>query len=76
METLLAHGPNLISPRDAKGLIGFPSYHAVLALLVVWYARDMKGLRWVVAVLDALVLVATSHSGRPSCRGCAGRRHC
>ena len=29
---LLAHGPGYISPIDIKGLIGFPSYHAVLAL--------------------------------------------
>ncbi len=36
---LLKDGPGLISPRDTKGLIGFPSYHAVLALLVAWHAR-------------------------------------
>jgi hypothetical protein len=60
---LLHDGPGLISPRDAKGLIGFPSYHAVLALLVCWYLRDVKFLRWPVLGLNLAVLLATPVQG-------------
>jgi hypothetical protein len=60
---LLAHGPGRISPTDAKGLIGFPSYHAVLALLVAWYARNLKVIRWIAVGLNAVVIVATPIQG-------------
>ncbi|HEY4943790.1 MAG TPA: phosphatase PAP2 family protein [Rhizomicrobium sp.] len=60
---LLAHGPGRISPSAAQGLIGFPSYHAVLALLVVWYARELSVIRWLALALNAIVLVATPIQG-------------
>jgi hypothetical protein len=60
---LLAHGPGRISPTAAKGLIGFPSYHAVLAILVAWYARELSYLRWVALAVNTVVLVATPIQG-------------
>ena len=60
---LLKNGPGLISPGDAKGLIGFPSYHAVLALLVMWHARGLKFVRWPALVLNIAVLLATPIQG-------------
>ena len=60
---LLKDGPGLISPRDAKGLIGFPSYHATMALLAIWYLRDVKILRWPVLMLNLAVLLATPVQG-------------
>lgn len=60
---LLADGPGRISPEAAKGLIGFPSYHAVLALLVVWYARPVPVVCWLALAIDAVVLVATPIQG-------------
>ena len=60
---LLREGPGLISPHDTKGLIGFPSYHAVLALLVMWYARNLPRLFWPLAAINVLVLVATPIQG-------------
>ncbi len=60
---LLAHGPGRISPTAAKGLIGFPSYHAVLALLVVWYARPLAVIRWIALAINGLVLIATPIQG-------------
>ncbi|HEX4270522.1 MAG TPA: phosphatase PAP2 family protein [Rhizomicrobium sp.] len=60
---LLREGPGLISPRDTKGLIGFPSYHAVLALLVAWHARKIAFLRWPAFLLNAAVLLATPIQG-------------
>ena len=60
---LLREGPGLISPHNAKGLIGFPSYHAVLALLILWYLRDVKLLRWPVLALNLAVVLATPVQG-------------
>jgi membrane-associated phospholipid phosphatase len=60
---LLAHGPGRISPTDAKGLIGFPSYHATLALLVTWYARDLKLIRWLALGINVVVIAATPVQG-------------
>jgi membrane-associated phospholipid phosphatase len=60
---LLAHGPGHISPTSAKGLIGFPSFHAVMALFVVWYARELRYVRWFVLALNTAVLVATPIQG-------------
>ena len=60
---LLAHGPGHISPAAAKGLIGFPSYHAVLAMLVVWYARTIPTARWIALGVNAVVLIATPIQG-------------
>jgi hypothetical protein len=60
---LLREGPGLISPHDARGLIGFPSYHAALALLVIWYAWRHVLLRWPALVLNLAVLAATPVQG-------------
>jgi len=60
---LLRDGPGLISPHDARGLIGFPSYHAVLALLVAWYAWPLRFLRWPAVALNIAVLAATPVQG-------------
>jgi membrane-associated phospholipid phosphatase len=53
----------LTSPRNAKGLIGFPSYLATMALLAIWYFRDVRILRWAVLVLNVAVLLATPVQG-------------
>lgn len=60
---LLAHGPGRISPTDAKGLVGFPSFHGALAMIVAWYARDIRYLRWPALALNTLVLIATPIQG-------------
>lgn len=60
---LLANGPGFISPTELKGLIGFPSFHSVLALLVTWYARNLDYIRWPVAALNLLVLISTPIQG-------------
>ena len=60
---LLHDGAGFISPREAKGLIGFPSYHAVLALLVAWHLRDVKFLRWPALALNLAVIAATPIQG-------------
>ena len=36
---LLQQGPRQISPEVITGVVGFPSYHMVMACIVVWYCR-------------------------------------
>jgi hypothetical protein len=60
---ILNNGPGLIAPDNIKGMIGFPSYHAALALLLIWYFRDVRWLRWSVLVLNLIVIVATPIEG-------------
>lgn len=60
---LLRNGPGHIVPADIKGLVGFPSYHAVLALLVTWYVRDLKRIGWAAVALNLGVLIATPIQG-------------
>lgn len=60
---MLAHGPGYISPHASKGLIGFPSFHAVLALFVVWYSRELPVTRWFTLALNTVVLIATPIQG-------------
>jgi len=61
--SLLANGPGHISPTSAKGLIGFPSFHAAMAMMVVWYARELSTVRWFALALNVVVLVATPIQG-------------
>lgn len=60
---MLRNGPGFIAPDNAKGLIGFPSYHAVLALLLIWYFRPLAWVRWGVLPLNGIVIVATPIEG-------------
>jgi len=60
---LLHNGPGFITPADTRGLIAFPSYHAVLSLLLVWYARGIAWLRWPSLILNLLVLVSAPIQG-------------
>ncbi|MGZ5921948.1 MAG: phosphatase PAP2 family protein, partial [Rhizomicrobium sp.] len=60
---MLHDGPGLIAPDEIKGMIGFPSYHAVLALLLVWYFRYVRWLRWPVLALNVIVIAATPIEG-------------
>ena len=60
---LLREGPGRISPGQVKGLIGFPSYHAAMALLVVRYAWPIRGLFWLFLALNVVVLLATPVHG-------------
>jgi hypothetical protein len=60
---MLEHGPGFISPAELRGLVGFPSFHTVQALVLMWYARDLRGVRWAAFLLNALVLVAIPVQG-------------
>jgi len=60
---MLKNGPGFISPKELRGIVGFPSYHTLEALVLVWYARRLPYLRWWVAALNAVVLLAVPVQG-------------
>ncbi len=61
---LLRDGPGYIRPDVLHGsLIGFPSYHAVLALLVIWHGRGISYLRWPLVALNLAVILSTPIQG-------------
>jgi hypothetical protein len=62
---LLQNGPGFISLNDPLhgSLIGFPSYHCALALIIAWYARSFPRLFWPVLALNAMILVSTPVQG-------------
>lgn len=60
---LLNNGPGFISPREIRGIVGFPSYHTLQALTLAWYARQLPVWRWCALGLNAIVLVAVPIQG-------------
>lgn len=60
---MLEHGPGLITPTEIRGLVGFPSYHTLQALVLFWYARQEPWLRWPSLALNLVVLAAIPVQG-------------
>lgn len=60
---MLQNGPGHISPADLRGIVGFPSYHTLQAVLLAWYARRTAFLRWPFLALNAVILVAVPIHG-------------
>jgi hypothetical protein len=60
---MLRNGPGHISPADLRGIIGFPSYHTLQAVVLAWYARRLAFVRWAFIALDAVVLLAVPIHG-------------
>jgi len=63
LRLLLKNGPGPISPRDLRGIIGFPSYHTVQAIVLAWYARKLPHVNWIFLGLNILVIAATPVHG-------------
>jgi hypothetical protein len=60
---LLANGPGRISPYKVKGLVAFPSFHTALAVIVTYYAWNIKFLRWLFLVINSLVVISIPVQG-------------
>ena len=60
---MLRDGPGFISPSELRGLVGFPSFHTVQALVLIWYARNLPVVRWLALALNVVVLVAIPVQG-------------
>ena len=56
MLLMAKQGPGLISPKEIKGLVAFPSYHIVLAITAVYASRTVKWAFPIYLVLNALIL--------------------
>ena len=56
---IAVNGPGIITPNEIRGLIAFPSYHAVLAFIAMYAGRNLPYLRWVFFILNLLILPAT-----------------
>jgi hypothetical protein len=54
---------HIVRLNDLEGLIIFPSFHAVAALLFTWALWPVPRLRWPIGLLDFLMLVATPVDG-------------
>lgn len=63
LNRLLRGDPGYITPSELRGLIAFPSYHGMLALIVIWYGRNLRWAFWPLLVLNSLVLLATPIQG-------------
>lgn len=59
LNALIANGPEMLIPNEVRGLIAFPSYHAVLAFAAIWSARKIKYLFPVFLVLNIMMMPAT-----------------
>ncbi|MBV9992054.1 MAG: phosphatase PAP2 family protein [Alphaproteobacteria bacterium] len=60
---MLKDGPGFISPTELRGIVGFPSYHTLQALVLAWYARSIPWLRWPAFALNAVVLASIPIQG-------------
>ena len=59
LNVLIADGPKALVPNEVRGLIAFPSYHAVLAFVAIWSSRKIKFLFPIFLVLNILMMPAT-----------------
>jgi membrane-associated phospholipid phosphatase len=48
---------------ELRGVVGFPSFHTVQALVLIWYARKLPFLRWIALTLNIAVVIATPIHG-------------
>jgi len=53
---LAKNGPEIITASELRGLIAFPSYHAVLAFTAMYAARNVKYVAPVFLILNLLIL--------------------
>jgi hypothetical protein len=60
---LLHDGPGYITPSDLRGLIAFPSYHGVLALITAFYAWHVRWLRWPALAINLAVVISSPIQG-------------
>jgi len=54
--SLAVTGPEVISPREIRGLIAFPSYHAVLAFTAMYAARTVRYIGPTFFILNLLII--------------------
>jgi hypothetical protein len=58
-ERLRAGGAAALGPFDVQGVVTFPSFHCVMALVVAWGLWPLRWLRWFGVASAAVTIVAT-----------------
>lgn len=58
LNRLAMEGPSFLSPKDALGLIAFPSFHTVMACMAVWFMIQAKTVFPLFLVINILMLPA------------------
>ena len=53
----------LIDFSKSEGLVTFPSFHTVLAIITTYALRDLRILFWIILALNSLVIVSTVPEG-------------
>jgi len=59
LKRIAIEGPGLITPKEIRGLIAFPSYHASLAFIAIVAARNIKFLFPIFLAINIIILPAT-----------------
>lgn len=60
---LVETGPKVVGPEAVMGVVAFPSYHMIMALLVAWYARRTIIFLPVLVASIGMVPATLSHGG-------------
>jgi membrane-associated phospholipid phosphatase len=60
---LVQFGPAVIDPAHVTGVVAFPSYHMIMALLAFWYARRTPLAPLFVLTGLGMVPATLSHGG-------------
>ncbi|MFM7444369.1 MAG: phosphatase PAP2 family protein, partial [Tabrizicola sp.] len=63
LKGLVEVGPRQISPEVITGVVAFPSYHMIMALMVVWFVRGTFAFLPLAAVNVAMVPATLTHGG-------------
>lgn len=63
LEALRTGTTHIVRLDDLTGLITFPSFHAISALLFVWAAWPVRHLRWWICLLNLALIAATPVDG-------------
>ncbi len=63
LKNLVEVGPRQISPEVITGVVAFPSYHMIMALMVVWFSRGTFAFLPLTAVNTAMVPATLTHGG-------------
>jgi hypothetical protein len=63
LKHLVEIGPSRISPEVITGVVAFPSYHMVMACMVVWFSRATALFLPAIAANLAMIPATLSHGG-------------
>lgn len=63
LQRLAAEGIPVIAPNTITGVIAFPSFHMIMACMVVWFTRDTVAFIPALVVNIAMVPATLSHGG-------------